>query len=252
MPNIQPVTLQKHGQKHLLPLSSWEFAANQHLAGLLVSEFVPAAQFFPIVFAKQAEGEITVCALLGFEPQKNVFVDANKGWRTGYIPAMFRRYPFMLAQEKEQDSKEAIRFVLCIDEESGLVGDSGGTPFFDDNDKLSKPLQNMLTFCGECQKQAVFSKKFCALIEELDLLQPLKIEVKKNNRVINVEGLFHVDEKKLEALDDESFLKVRHSRFLPLIYAHLLSLQNLGTIKQRYRVINTTEANSALPQHFNF
>ena len=252
MPNIQAVTLQRHEGKCLLPLSSWEFAVNQHLVGLLPSEFVPAAQFFPIVFAKQADGEITVCALLGLEPGKNVFVDVEKGWKTGYIPAVFRRYPFMLAQQKEQDSKEETRFMLCVDEESGLIGDSGGTPFFDEEGKLSEPLKKMLTFCGECQKQVSYSKQFCALLEEMELLQPLKIEVKKDDGVMNVGGVLHVDEKKMEALDDESFLKVRHSRFLPLIYAHLLSLHHLGTLREHYHAKNTSQETSTLPQHFHF
>ena len=63
------------------------------LAGI---EFPEACKHFPIVFAKMAEERVLPVALLGFRDLENLFIDAGGKWKSGYVPAYIRRYPFVL------------------------------------------------------------------------------------------------------------------------------------------------------------
>ena len=65
------------------------------LAGI---EFPEACKHFPIVFAKVADQRVLPLAILGFRDLENLFVDAGGQWKSDYVPAYIRRYPFVLAK----------------------------------------------------------------------------------------------------------------------------------------------------------
>ena len=48
----------------------------------------------------------------------------------------------------------------------------------------------------------------------------------------NIDGIYVIDEKALNELPDEDFLAFRKQGLLPLIYAHLSSLQQLRRISE--------------------
>ncbi len=162
MPEIHPITFERHGSKRLLPLSSWEFAAKQNLAPLLPTEFSQAAHNYPIIFTQQQD-EISCFALLGLHPGKNLLIDVKNQWRVEYIPAVFRRYPFLMARV----NKEKEEFVLCIDEASSLLVDTGGKPLFDKDENKTEVLEKAFNFTSEYQKQIPVRQMFCDLIRNL-------------------------------------------------------------------------------------
>ena len=192
MAQIHPVSFERHGKKQLLQLSSWNFAEKQHLAPLLVAEFVQASHYFPIVFLEKGE-EVSPYALLGLQPRKNLFVDEKKQWQVNYIPAIFRRYPFTMVQVGEDKNE----YALCIDEDSGLLADDGGSRLFDQEGNKAEILENALKFMVEFQKQTSVVKAFCSLLQKLDLLSPLNINLKEKDKTVKLEGLLRIDEKSL-------------------------------------------------------
>ena len=250
MENIVPVNPETHAGKKLLPLPSFAFAAKTNLVPVIATEFGAAARFFPLVFHK-AKDEISVYCLLGLLNKKNSFVDENGRWLTDYVPATFRRYPFVIAKVPDED-----KFVLCIDESSGLLSEEKGTPLFDEKGKGNKILDNALAFVTDYQRGAAASQLFCQEMERLELLTPLKVELRTGqDKNINIAGLLCIDEKKFNALDDEAYVALRKKGIMPLIYAHLLSLGNIALLAQRMKksVAKTSATPApAVPATFNF
>jgi len=250
MTQIHPVSFDRHGKKQLLPQPSWKFTEKQHLAPLLLAEFVQASHCFPIIFLENKE-EVAPYALLGLQPGKNLFVDENKQWQGNYIPAIFRRYPFTMAQLGEDKNE----YALCVDEDSGLLVDDGGNQLFDQEGNKSEILEKALKFTVEFQKQTSIVKVFCSLLQKLDLLSPLEINLKGKEKTVKLEGLLRIDEKKFNNLNDEDFIDLRKKGFIVLIYAHLLSLAKLSTFGQKINPVPAKAKSSpdaVIPESFKF
>lgn len=254
MSTIVPVSSAQHGKKSLLPLSSFDFAKQQNLIPVVASEFPQVAREFPIVFVENKE-KYGVFALCGLLNDKNLFVDADGRWGADYVPATLRRYPFVFA--KGEDDKG---YILCIDEDSGLLADEGGTPLFNAEGEKEPALDKALSFVSTYQQAAIVSEKLCDLVQEHDLLKPLNIELKgQDGKAVKINGLLTVDEVKLNALSDDLFLTLRQGGFLSLIYAHLLSLGSLNLLVRRMStkvaapaVKVDTPDGSAVPEKFSF
>ena len=224
MANLVPVTFTRHGQRLLLPRSSWAFAANQQAVALLVSEFPLAAHHLPIFFIRLND-KFTPAALLGLQRNTNAMIDSDGKWLGDCIPAILRRHPFVLIR-KEKDSDD---FVLCVDEESGMLVDSGGDPLFTADGQQAPALARAMKFSEEYLKQSYAGERFCELLAEHGLLAPLVI--KRGGEDVRLDGINTIDEQKFNALADEAFLKLRSAGVLSAIYAHFFSLRQIRKIQ---------------------
>jgi len=250
MSKFVPVSPQTHAEKKLLPLSSFVFAAKNTTVPVVANEITMAARTFPLLFLKQEE-ELGIFALLGLPNDKNLFIGKNGKWSGDYVPATLRRYPFIFAKD---DDKEG--YVLCIDEQSGLISDTKGTPLFDENKEKSELLEKVFNFLTDYQRGALVTKDFCHEMERLDLLAPFNVELKTGaDKTIKIGGMFSVDEKKFNELSDEDFIALRKKGFVALVYAHLLSLGNLSALVQRIKPVPfkaKAAPEAVIPESFKF
>jgi len=249
MSEIFPVSAERHGKKTLLPLSSYAFAAKQNLVPLVASEFSSVIHRFPIVFIKSQE-EYGVFALLGLTQGQNLFVDPAGRWVSDYVPATFRRYPFVFASSGDSE-----KYVLCIDEKSGLLADTGGEPLFTAEGEKAPALEKAMSFVTEYQKSALMSKKLCDTLTEYELLAPLALQLQTDkDKAVKIEGLVRVDEQKLNTLESEKFMHLRNTGLLALIYAHFFSLANLQGLANRMKAAKMPrpEKKIAIPNDFTF
>ena len=253
MAKIVPLTFSQHGKKHLLPVSSYAFAAKQTLIPAVVAEFSAAMHIYPIVFAEYV-GEITPFLLMGLGKEENLFVNSLGKWRAEYIPATVRRYPFIFVQapkvEGEEEGKE--RLVLCIDEESGLLADEGGEPLFTEDGKRAPVMEKFFKFISEYHRSVQISKRFAALLKEKHLLVPFNMRLNAaGDKNFKLEGVQMVSEKSLSELSNEDYLALRP--VMGLIYAHLLSLGAINGLVARKKV-EATAANldQVIPDSFHF
>lgn len=240
-----PISFALHGKKCLLPLTSYAFAANQHLVPLLPSEFSPAAHCFPIIFV-QHHDKFSAFGLLGLKSGSNLMIDSQGHWQAAYVPAVFRSYPFSLARP---DTTDRAKHILCIDASSDLLADVGGTPLFTAEGQVSPLLDKVLSFLTEYQKQVPFGEKFCEMLSEFNLLIPFPLVIKTVDKTINIEGLSQVDEQRFNQLPVEDFLALRTAGMLPLIYAHLFSLSRVSVLLDSIKSLAiANQAHAATPQ----
>jgi hypothetical protein len=77
------------------------------------------------------------------------------------------------------------------------------------------------------------------------MFTPLNMRVRQSDQVKNINGCYVLNEERLNSLSTEGFVDLREKRYLPAIYAHLVSLaqiERLIMLKDE-RVPSKTEVN---------
>ncbi len=219
--DLAPLNRQDHADWRSKGTDRAPWLAGQHAIPLTVEEFPLAQRHFPIVFSS---GDDPVpLALMGLNEGVNVFVD-DEGTVNGpvYIPAYARRYPFMLAKLRP-DSEE---LSLCFDPTSGLVGEfDEGESLFNGEDP-SDSTKATLQFCEQFE---IAGQKTAAVVGELkkhDLLMDgeLALQIEGQEQPFTYRGFRMIDESKLREVRGDVLRGWNQSGLLPLVYAHLFSL----------------------------
>lgn len=224
MPTVTPITPSRHAAMRWRRHDSYAFAADRAVIPLVGAELARAAPAFPIAFIRKGEGFVPA-AVLGLEPNRNLFVAPDGRWIVSYVPSALRGCPFLL--RRTQDGRQ----MLCVDEASGLVsGGPEGERFFEDDNTPAPAVRQIMDFLTQVEQNRAVTAASCAALQATNLIEPWPIARKSDQGERKLEGLFRMNEAALNALDDEAFLSVRKSGALPLAYAQLLSMQQLRVL----------------------
>ena len=220
MAAIKAINSSAHSNVKIKSNPSFIQSKNKHFAPVVVQEFINASKEFPIVFIKDAEtGRFNAVVLLGLKPQENLFFD-EKSWQGSYIPQALTLYPFVIHQAEGSDNA-----LLCVDEDSPLVNETTGDAFFDEKGVQ----QAWLTAKGEAvvdyiDKSGV-TQNFIQLLLAKELLAPQSLSLNlAGQEEYTLDGLYVINEKKLNDLSDSEFSELRKTNALPAIYAVLMSM----------------------------
>lgn len=221
--NLVPVNKARHGSKKIKQVQGFNFAAGFHIASVMAHEFARAASIYPVVFLEDKEQDgFRPVVLLGLDGGENLFVGADGKWQASYVPAIIRRYPFALAS-----AGEVGKFTVCIDEGSDLVNEADGVALFDDRGEPAEALENVKRYLGELQQMDMFTREFCRELAGLNLFTPLNMRVRQADQVKNINGAYVINEERVNGLSTDRFVGLREKRYLPAIYAHLVSLAQI-------------------------
>jgi hypothetical protein len=226
MPTFQTISRERHAKLRWKRYSNYTFAAADSVVPLVAAELPKAVMSLPMAFIAQGDSYVPV-AVLGLQPGNNVFVAPDWRWVGHYIPAAFRSYPFRLAQTADGQQ------VLCIDEDSGLVGDdAAGEPFFTDDGEPAPAVIDILNFLTQIERSRQATATACAALQKQQLIRPWSITLKTETGEQQIAGLFQIDEAALNQLSAEALLEVRDAGALPIAYCQLLSMQHLPLVGQ--------------------
>lgn len=223
MTNYHVITRERYGHRYWLKPSGQRFAAGDALCPLVAQELPKAMLSLPIGFIVEGEQFLPV-AVQGLTRGQNLLVAADGRWLASYIPAHYRGYPFRLAPTEQGEQ------VLCIDEASGLLSDSGGEAFFHDDGQPAQSVLEILDFLHQIEANRQRTRRICAVLQQQGLIQPWPITVQGEHGEQNVNGLFRIDEAALNALSTEALAEVRNAGGLSVAYCQLLSMQHLSTL----------------------
>lgn len=241
---LVPLNSGEHGAFRIRPVDAAPFLSNQHAVPLTIDEFVTAQRFVPIIFS--AGDEPVPLALMGLNEGINVFLDDEGKLRgPAYVPAYVRRYPWMLAK-LEPDSEE---LSLCFDPTADAIG------AFEDGEALlvdGQPTElttNILKFCEEFEQSAHRTGLFMQELKQLGLLMEGEVAINApgNEQPFVYRGFQMVSEEKLRDLRGDQLRKINQSGMLPLIHAHLFSLQLMKDIFQQQVDQGKTEIPAPAP-----
>ena len=201
----------------------YAFAAAAHVVPLTVTEFMPAALSYPVIFVGDARLPV---AVLGVNQGDNLFVSEDGTFDPdAYLPAYVRRYPFVFANDDKGE-----RMIVCIDRAADAVSETPDAPFFDAG-QPTEFTKNAIKFCEDFETERQRTESFLTLMRELDLFEtkratftPRGPDGAAAGDPQTVAEYFAVSEEKLKALSPEKFAELRDNGALSQMYAHLTSL----------------------------
>ncbi|WP_020401449.1 SapC family protein [Kordiimonas gwangyangensis] len=227
---IMPLHPDQHSKLKVREGGEFALLDKEHIVPLVVHEFIPAATDMPIVFVKNSDtGEFQAVAMLGVKPGENLYIEDGK-WLGMYVPGLLTQAPFRLVPNAHNQEQ----LMLAINEESPLVSEDEGEALFNEKGELTEFLERRKRGIEAYFEHTQITQAFVKLLAELDLLAERSLNIDMDDQKINLTGIYFIDEKKLGELSDEKFLDLKKRGFLPVIYAHLMSLNQMRRLG-RYR-----------------
>jgi hypothetical protein len=239
--NVVPVNRQTHKKTSVRKTTSFAFAKDVNSVPIVDVEFPRVCVEMPIVFSRTETGIVSL-ALLGAKQNQNAFVDDKDDWSGRYVPAFFRRYPFVFAVQDGTD-----QMTLCLDEAyEGLNKKDIGERMFDGEGTDSSYLRTVLQFVEEYQATFNRTQSFCDRLEEAGLLEEARVDYTlADGTKGGVTGFLRVSNDKFRALDDTQIAAMFRSGDLDLIQAHFLSMQQIEAIVTKSGKVAAADAKSS-------
>ena len=210
-------------------------ARQEAFAPLVLAELAPALPQYPLALARLPDGNYCLGAVLGLPAGQNLWMDDSARWRGGYVPSCYRGHPFALQRLPGEDARVA----LCFDLDSGLYCEApeaarGELRFFDDDGQPQAVTQQMLQFLqtrltAQAQTQAAVNA-----LAQADLLIPWTwtATLPLPPGAQPLQGLYRVDESRLNQLDAAGLLALRQAQALPVAYAQMFSMPRLAVLQK--------------------
>lgn len=208
---------------------------------VMPGEFLKLAIDYPIVLTKNAEtGQFVCVALFGFAEGENLFWRGGH-WDSLYTPLNIARQPFFVGTDDDGQP------LVCIDEDSPCVrgGAEGerGERLFDDAGAATAYLQKMQGILAQLLDGERRGAEFVQQLQQLELLTPMRLEVTfADGKAQRVEGLYTVDEEKLQSLTGEPLQQLHAGGHLAHIHTMLTSLGHIYSLIERRNRRDATAA----------
>lgn len=224
--NPEPLSSQAHGALGVIRRDGhMAFAHGAHVVPITVGEFASASLFYPVIFGGEDK---TPLAVMGLRAGENLFISAKGDVQPDiYLPAFIRRYPFVFAENKEDD-----RLVVCIDRGSDLVGENPDEPFFQ-NGEATAFTNDAIEFLKNFERQRQATLQYVQILADLDLFEKKEVTVVQNaepdgsgGTPTKIADYFAVNLNKVNELDPEKIVEMQRSGALGATYSHLNSLGN--------------------------
>ncbi len=220
--DLVPLNSKEHSKWRVKGLDNASFMQEQHAIPVTVDEFPNAGRNYPIVFSA---GENSVpLILMGLNEGVNTFMgDDGRFKEVAYVPAYVRRYPFLLAK-LQPDSEE---LSLCFDPTTNAIGEfkEGETLF--EKDQPTERTKSILDFCEQFEQAGQRTGQFMQNLESMKLLMDGEVSIQQEGveQPFVYRGFRMVNEEKVRDLRGDELRKINQNGMLPMIYAHLFSLQ---------------------------
>jgi hypothetical protein len=200
--------------------------ASLNMVPVVTSEFLKLVVQYPIAFTKDKDtGRFACVALLGFHDGENLFVDDGR-WDGIYVPLQVSRQPFFLGRANED-------YVVCIDTEHAGIG-ADGERIFDADGKETAYLEEAKGRLAELLNGEEPTQQFIDTLVQRKLLVPMQLEITfANGDTTQVQGLYTIDDARLEQLDGEAVAQLHAQGFLAPIYTMLASLGHIYAMIDR-------------------
>jgi hypothetical protein len=201
--------------------------ANERLVPVMITEFSKLVVQYPIVFTKSEDsGEFVCVAVLGFEPNENLFWQ-QQSWQGIYTPLHVMRQPFFVGNDQGQN-------VICIDEQGSSVSHDHGVALFDDMGGETEFLQDIKKMLAQLLTAEEATKQFVRTLVAYDLLLAMPLEITfANGETRSVRGFYTIDENKLESLTVDRLVSLQKEKYLTPLHMIIASTGHLYSLINR-------------------
>jgi hypothetical protein len=225
---IEPLKFEKHKTLLYTDLKQYGFSENIHYIPIYNSEIIPLSRHCPILFPgpKWPAPRLPFSLFALCKSHKNRFVGDQGQWLMDYIPILIRSYPFGMRKEDASHSD-----TLVVEKTAPHFLSPKGEPLFLDKNTDGEILKKRIQLLNTASQEKSETELFVKLIDELGLLTPKIILANKYKKEQNYySGFCIINKKKFNELDETKFHKLKRCNALPLIYAHLASLDRFDRL----------------------
>lgn len=206
-------------------------------------EFRSVQAFYPILFHRDANGELYPIALFGFKEKENLFLD-DSGWHAHYVPAMIRRQPFLIGYQESASQADAGQArMLSIDLSHPRVNKEAGEPLFQPLGGRTPWLEDMAVLLEAIYGGHVHSKAFVQELQRHGLIEPVTFDIALNDGSRNQLLGFHaINEEKMQQLAGATLWDFGQKGFLMPLFMMLASTVNMRSlVEMKNRSLEGTE-----------
>jgi hypothetical protein len=226
MKDFQPLNVEQH--KNLGYVEKYGPEYGHHVGAVMVmpNEFSKVQREYPILFRKDsASGRFIPVALLGFEENENLFLNAHGTWSTRYIPLAMRQGPFMIGTQQQGEEE---RLVVYLDVKDSRLAQGAGSPLFNADGSSANALTEIRNVLAARHEGAARLDAMIDAFLKHELLERVVIEIDlANGGTINFDAGYTVHIEKLIALKDDALTDLHRSGFLSLAYNVADSVNNI-------------------------
>lgn len=228
--DLVELTGERHGDWKVATDAIIDAVVDQHLLSVRVTEVGQATSSMPLFLHKVPDsGNWVIFGLASLQLQTNLFIE-NKRWMSPFIPKALQTYPFFLMNSPQDEQK----FTVGIDEANSAFSTTEGEPLFESKDKASPLLSRITEMLRQSMQEDVITSQFGKKMEELGLVMPSNIIVQYEDETANqLEGLYTLDEKKLQGLDGDVLKELVAKGYMGPIYGLLMSVFQLNGLLYR-------------------
>jgi len=218
-----------------------EFGDNVGTVLTFPTEYGDVQREYPIFFRKDpGNGEFQSIALLGFQPDENLFLQEDGTWQAAYIPGIVARGPFLIGfQNQEVDGELRRQPVIHIDLDNPRVSRTEGEPVFLPQGGNTRYLERIANILHGIHQGLTVSKAMFEAFDAYQLIEPVNVEVKFNDEeIFDLRGLYTINEERLRSLDGNALFELNRANFLQgafLVLASHNNMKKLIDMKHRQR-----------------
>jgi hypothetical protein len=215
-----------------------EFGDSIGMVPVFPTEYADVLREYPIFFRKDdSTGEYQAVALLGFSKDENLFLDGDR-WNASYVPGYLARGPFLIGFQEQQVGGELRKEpVIHVDLDHPRISRAEGVAVFMPEGGNSPYLDHVAGILRGIRDGIEISKAMFAVLGALDLIEPVKLDVKLNEELgINVLGLHTINRERLATLEGMSLENLNRSGFLEgafLVSTSMNNIRHLMALKKR-------------------
>lgn len=214
-----------HKNNSVKEIKDFSYAKNLMNAPITITEFFEACKNYPILFTKDKDENWFASIMLGYKENENIFVDDKGVWdKLHYVPAFVRRYPFIFVEQKNNDE-----LIVALNKDSLIIDKKNESrKLFNDKGENTEFLNNVIGFLNQFYVDSMATKEFIKQLDEWELLEEkIATVITPNQEQFNINGLYIVNEEKLNHLSKKKKDEICNKNAIPLITAHLISLSNI-------------------------
>ncbi|MBT8145400.1 MAG: SapC family protein [Gammaproteobacteria bacterium] len=194
-------------------------------------EFRDIQSCYPILFTKDSNtGGFFAAAVLGFEPDQNLFLQGNT-WDASYIPALIQRQPFLIAKGGEGDNATP---VVSLDLDHPRVSQDEGEPLFDIEGNSTEFLNQKIALLDKLHRGLQHSSGFIDTLLRHELLEQITLDFTFNDgSKKSVQGYYCIAEDRLYQLQGDVLESLNKAGYLQPVFMAVASLSRTRDIIER-------------------
>jgi len=210
---------------------SAEFGDATNMVRVFATEYEELQREYPILIRRDDEGRFHTAALLGLDPDENLFLGAE-GWEGRTVPALLQRGPFSIGLPAQgPDGELTGEPMIHIDLDHPRVSKTEGHPVFLPQGGNSPYLDHMAGVLRAIFEGVEVDKTIFTAFEEHGLVEPIRIEINvSDTRQYNVPDCFTISLEKLMRLDGAALERLQRADYLRAAMWLASSLGNVGRL----------------------